>query len=83
MPVISKRALIALLCATAVLYVLITPAFDELPSTLPHYHGALFLALPIIPQVSESVLMPVRGIDLDIRALHSHDLQSLICTHLC
>jgi len=77
------RVTIVVLCATAVLVVLITPAFDELPSTLPHgVHSVLLPATShvFVPLLAVEVVWSVLG---SPHFVSGHDLLSLNCTRIC
>lgn len=78
----SWVAVIAILAAFAVLFVLITPAPDELPTTTPHALGK------VLPPTSVSVFLPLQpllsdGPELRLSApLTTTDLQAALCTRL-
>lgn len=78
----SWVAVIAILAAVAVLFVLITPAPDELPTTTPHALGK------VLPPTSVSVFLPLEpllasGCEVRLSApLTTTDLQAALCTRL-
>ena len=78
------KVLIACLCALAVIFVLITPAFDELPSTPPH--AALSGMVPVLA-AAPVLLMPLLIALYDPTCLPysaaADDLISWNCTRLC
>ena len=80
---LSKSA-IAILAALGVCVVLITPALDELPTTLPHVvHHAI-----ATPVMGGSVVVQTRDFFHQPSILvapltRSSDLLSLMCTRLC
>ena len=77
-------ATIAVLAATAVLFVLITPAPDELPSTGPHALMKICLAPAGRIYLSSSDLSPRHGIEAGVIAVWAGvDLLSYTCARLC
>lgn len=78
----SWVAAIAILAAVAVLFVLITPAPDELPTTTPH------ALVNVLPPTSVSVFLPLEpllsdGSEVRLSArLTTPDLQAALCTRL-
>jgi hypothetical protein len=78
------RLVIALLCASAVLIVLITPAFDELPGTPAHLlHHAAALTVTAVPLLFDVTLQLLRSAYAPGSLLRVLDLLSLTCTLLC
>jgi hypothetical protein len=79
----SLVAVAAVVAVVGVAFVLITPAFDELPSTGPHAIDKLLL------QVSDPVdlaqtFVPVGHVEVEFIAVRfGIDLLSLTCTRLC
>ena len=75
---------IAVLAATAVLVVLITPAPDELPSTGPHALMKIFLAPAGRIDLSPNAVSPRHANEIGvIVAWAGVDLLSYTCARLC
>ena len=74
--------LLACLAALAVLTVLVTPAFDELPSMAPH--PAHSVAAPVAVVFTSIVLTVVDKLSVQIgRVVAGTDLLLLTCSRLC
>ena len=74
--------LLACLAALAVLTVLVTPAFDELPSTAPH--PAHSVAAPVAVVFTSIVITVVDKLSVQIgRVVAGTDLLLLTCSRLC
>jgi len=81
---VRARAIFALVAAVCVLTVLITPAFDELPTTVPHiFHGTVALPLAIGPHLLHAVSESATPDPSTARILSVGELLSLTCTRLC
>jgi hypothetical protein len=78
------KSAIALLAALGVLVVLITPAFDELPSTAPHtMHHTITLSVSIVPLLLHTAFHgPIHETET-AKLLGGADLICLNCTRLC
>ena len=75
---------VAVIAVTSVLTVLITPAFDELPSTTAHsIHHTVALAVAILPLNLRIVALGTLPETLAGRAPSGTDLLALTCTRLC
>jgi hypothetical protein len=67
-----------------VLVVLITPAFDELPSTTPHSQLlTVTLAVSVVPSLLHLAFSGLRHEPISARLLSGSDLLSLNCSRLC
>lgn len=79
------KSAVALLAALGVLVVLITPAFDELPSTAPHsQHLPVTLAVSVVPSLLLHVVFSgLRHEPVSARLVTGSDLLSLNCSRLC
>jgi hypothetical protein len=74
--------LLACLAALAVFTVLITPAFDELPSTAPH--PAHSFAAPVAVVFTSIVLTVLDKLPVHFgRVVDGKDLLRLTCSRLC
>ena len=79
---VRLRAIFALVAALCVLTVLITPAFDELPSTVPHvFQVALPMALG--PHALRAASEATPPDSTAARILSVGELLSLTCARLC
>lgn len=76
----SASAVVAILAAVGVLFVLITPALDELPSTCPHAMNMAFglVSIPLPAKVSDGTRLESEV----TTPLGSVDLLSLTCSRL-
>ena len=75
---------IAILAAVGILFVLITPAPDELPSTGPHALNKILLPAGNVVYLLPSDILLRHGTELGPPlASASIDLLSLTCTRLC
>lgn len=78
------KSAIAILVALGVCLVLITPAFDELPSTLPHaFHHAVALGAAAVSLVAQAKPVVLKPLTPDTALPGVDDVQSLMCTRLC
>jgi len=78
------KVLIACLCAIGVIFVLITPAFDELPSTPPHAAlSGMVPALAAVPLLLLPLLIALYDPTWLPHSVVAHDLISWNCTRLC
>ena len=76
--------IVATVAAICVLTVLITPAFDELPSTVPHiFHEAIALPIALGSQVLRMTSATPQPDTTAARILSGADLLTLTCTRLC
>jgi len=77
-------ATFAVLAAVGILFVLITPAPDELPSTGPHVQNHAALLAPNVLYLLSGDIMSHHGIELGAPlASATIDLLSITCTRLC
>jgi hypothetical protein len=75
-------AAVAILAAMGVLFVLITPAADELPSTGPHAANTFF-ALALVPFYSPFQILSTARVESGLPpSLGRIDVLSLICSLL-
>ncbi len=78
------RVLIACLCAVGVIFVLISPAFDELPSTPPHAAlSGMVPALAVVPLLLLPLLIALYDPTWLPHSVVADDLISWNCTRLC
>lgn len=78
------RVVIACLCAIGVIFVLITPAFDELPSTPPHAAlSGMVPALAAVPVLLLPLLFALYDPTWLPYSAAADDLISWNCTRLC
>jgi hypothetical protein len=76
--------ILATVAAICVLTVLITPAFDELPTTIPHiFHGTAALPPAIGAQLLRVTSESPQADPTTARILSVADQLSLTCTRLC
>lgn len=74
----------AVLAAVCVLTVLITPAFDELPGTVPHiFHDAITLPFVFAPNLFRTVSGVQQPDSIAARIVSGTDLLTFTCTRLC
>jgi len=76
-------ATVAVAAAIGILFVLITPAPDELPSTGPHSLVKLFLPISDSIYLSDSPLFDSRVEMAFVIVFVGIDLLALTCTRLC
>jgi hypothetical protein len=77
-------AMFAILAAAGILFVLITPAPDELPTTGPHALNKVFLPPSDAMYLLPHGISPTHGTVLaPVVASAGIDLLSLTCTRLC
>jgi len=76
-------ATVAVTVAIAILFVLITPAPDELPSTGPHSLHKLFVPVADSIYLSDSLLVTSRVEMKFLVVFAGVDLLSLTCSRLC
>jgi len=80
----AVKVVFATAAAICVLTVLITPAFDELPSTVPHiFHETIALPIAIGPYLLRITSATPQPDATAARILSGADLLSLTCTRLC
>lgn len=80
----AGKCVVAAVAAICVLTVLITPAFDELPGTVPHiFHEAITLPVAINPYLLRIASASPHADPTAARVLSGSDLLLLTCTRLC
>lgn len=78
------KSAIALLALTGVLVVLITPAFDELPTIAPHtQHLGITFAVSVVPSLLQAAFSGRRHEPVSSHPFGGADLLSLNCSRLC
>jgi len=80
----STKSAVAFLAVVSVCAVLITPAFDELPSSLPHVlDHILALTVTPIPSAIQTDINLHTPTNAAVRHRHDEDFLYLMCTLLC